>query len=61
MKKIFPIHYCKICKDCKHRTWKNLFDEKSFLSCCDYNGIGISTIFPFPIRKIDWCKMYKKK
>lgn len=61
MKKIFPIYYCKICKDCKRRTWKSLFDTKSFLSCCDCNGIGTTTTFPFLIETINWCKLYKKK
>ena len=61
MKKMFPIYYYKICKNCKYRTWKSLFDTKSFLSCCDWNGIGTSTTFPFLIEAITFCKLYKSK
>lgn len=61
MKKLFPIYYCKVCKKCKYRKWKNLFDTKSFLQCCDSNGIGTKSVFPFIIENVDWCKLYKKK
>jgi hypothetical protein len=32
---------------------------KSFLSCCDYNGIGTSTTFPFLLERVTFCKLYK--
>ena len=61
-KKLFPLFvYCTACRTCRHRRFKNLFDDKSMLDCADCNGLTVQTIIPFVLWRVSWCKLYSKK
>ena len=60
MKKL-PFVYCAACKTCRHRKFKNLFDDKSMLDCADCNGLTVQTVIPFLLWRVSWCKLYSKK
>lgn len=61
--KIFPLYYCRCCKNCKYRSenMKSLFQDQWLLVCADINGVGIITIIPKILYVIDWCKLRKDK
>jgi hypothetical protein len=61
-KKLFPLFvYCAVCRTCRYRKFKNLFDDKSMLDCADCNGLTVQTIIPFILWRVSWCKLYSKK
>lgn len=62
MKNKFPLFvYCGVCRTCRHRRFKNLFDDKAMLDCADCNGLSVQVIIPFILWRVSWCKLYSKK
>ena len=61
-KSIFPLIYCKVCRSCKNRNkdWKNLFDTRYYVNCCDINGTQIKTLIPGILWYVSWCKLKHK-
>lgn len=52
----FPIIYCAVCKKCRSRTFKNLFNTKAAIDCGD--GFSIKIVLPGLLWKVKWCKLY---
>lgn len=53
--------YRQCCKTCKYKQ-SHLFDMHEFVNCCaDINGTFITTVVPWLLWKVNWCKLYKKE